>query len=90
MTESQAIAAIGKVVARKTQYKGTDGVIVIPKYEVRDILANIDTPSSFEKFALWVIENKRSVFEEADIPKESKLEILRKFNYSSENFDIHL
>jgi hypothetical protein len=37
----------------------------------------------FEELSKWIIENKRSVFDDADISIESKRKILNELGYSS-------
>lgn len=40
----------------------------------------------FEELAKWIVENRMSVLEEADIPRESLLKILYHFNYSASKY----
>jgi hypothetical protein len=40
----------------------------------------------FEELSKWIIENKRSAFEEADISIESKRKILNELGYSSGDY----
>ena len=40
----------------------------------------------FEELSKWIIENKRSVFEYADISTESKIKILNELGYSSGDY----
>ena len=40
----------------------------------------------FEDFSKWIIENKRSAFEDADISIESKRKILNELGYSSGDY----
>ncbi len=47
------------------------------------LLKRAEINDAFLELAKWVIDKKRSVFFDADIPLESKKKILNKFNYSS-------
>jgi hypothetical protein len=41
----------------------------------------------FKELAEWLLINKRSVFMDADIPKESKKKIMNDLGYSSNSLD---
>ena len=42
---------------------------------------------AFKELAEWLLINKRSVFMDADIPKESKKKIMNELGYSSNSLD---
>jgi hypothetical protein len=42
---------------------------------------------AFKELAEWLLINKRSVFMDADIPKESKKKIMNDLGYSSNSLD---
>ena len=42
---------------------------------------------AFKELAEWIVINKRSVFMDADIPRESKRKIMNDLGYSSNSLD---
>jgi hypothetical protein len=42
---------------------------------------------AFKELTEWLLINKRSVFMDADIPKESKKKIMNELGYSSNSLD---
>lgn len=48
---------------------------------------NVLVAGAFKELAEWLLINKRSVFMDADIPKESKKKIMNNLGYSSNSLD---
>ena len=48
---------------------------------------NVLVAGAFKELAEWLLINKRSVFMDADIPKESKKKIMNDLGYSSNSLD---
>jgi hypothetical protein len=57
--------------------------IIDLKMQLLALRQRVEINDAFLEFTKWVIDKKRSVFFDADIPMESKRRILHKFNYSS-------
>ena len=47
----------------------------------------VSASDSFKELAEWLLINKFSIFVDADIPKESKKEIMNDLGYSSNSLD---